>query len=74
MARPRLAAFLNAWLDAPETEAIFLLESGDRVTFFYLKDLPINPPESYQHLCQKWEEFTPASIPLTVEGLGSKKY
>ncbi len=39
----------------PETEVIFFLESGDRVTFFYLKNLPITPPEAYQSLCQQWE-------------------
>jgi len=90
VARPRLAAFLNAWLAAPdtvilrhhfmnahileavdsynpETEVVFLLESGSHVTFFYLKYLPITPPVCYEHICKEWEEFPPPSIPLKRE-------
>ncbi len=84
--RSRLAAFLNAWLAAPDTvilrhhfmnahilEAVdtydpttgvvFLLESFNQVTFFYLKNLPITPPQCYEQVCKAWEEFQPqASI------------
>jgi len=82
--RSRLAAFLNAWLAAPDTvilqghhmnghildavdnynpeqDVILLLESGNRVSFFYLKNLPINPPECYQRIRQAWSEFQPAA-------------
>ena len=78
--RPRLAAFLNAWLATPDTvilqghhmnghildavdkynpeqDVILLLESGTRVSFFYLKNLPITPPECYQRVKQAWSEF-----------------
>jgi len=82
--RSRLAAFLNAWLAAPDTvilqghymnghildavdkynpeqDVILLLESGTRVSFFYLKNLPITPPECYQSVRQAWSEFQPAA-------------
>ncbi|MGV2830843.1 hypothetical protein [Myxosarcina sp. GI1(2024)] len=78
--RPRLAAFLNAWLATPDTvilqghymnghildavdnynpeqDVILLLESGKKVSFFYLKNLPITPPESYQKVRFAWSEF-----------------
>lgn len=81
--RSRLAAFLNAWLAAPDTvilrhhfmnahileavdsydpttELVFLLESFSQVTFFYLKNLPITPPQCYEQVCKTWEEFQPA--------------
>jgi hypothetical protein len=81
--RPCLAAFLNAWLAAPDTvilqghhmnghildavdnynpeqDVILLLESGNRVSFFYLKNLPINPPECHQRVKQAWSEFQPS--------------
>lgn len=93
--RPRLAAFLNAWLAAPDTvilrhhfmnahileavdtynpatEVMFLLESGDRVTFFYLKNLPIAPPQCYEQVCRTWEEFQSESIQPNVEKLWHK--
>ncbi|MCC5900114.1 MAG: hypothetical protein JJU32_19660 [Phormidium sp. BM_Day4_Bin.17] len=84
----RLAAFLNAWLDAtdtailhppfvnahvletvetynPITELVFLLESFNQVTFFYLKNLPISPPKCYEQVCNNWDEFQPAAdVPL----------
>lgn len=41
----------------PETDAILLLESGDRATFCYLRNLPITPPHSYEAVCKGWEEF-----------------
>ncbi len=82
--RPRLAAFLNAWLATPDTvilqghhmnghildavdnynpeqDVILLLESGMRVSFFYLKNLPITPPECYQRVKQAWSEFQPSA-------------
>ncbi len=80
VARPRLAAFLNAWLATPDTvilqghhmnghildavdnynpeqEVILLLESGNKVSFYYLKNLPITPPEAHQRVCFTWSEF-----------------
>lgn len=83
--RRRLAAFLNAWLAAPDTvilrhhfmnahileavdtydptaEVVFLLESFNQVTFFYLKNLPITPPQCYEQVCKQWDEFR---APLT---------
>ncbi|PPS40402.1 hypothetical protein [Chroococcidiopsis sp. TS-821] len=80
--RSRLAAFLNAWLAAPDTvilrhhfmnahileavdtynpatELVFLLESFNQVTFFYLKNLPMTPPQCYEQVCKSWEEFQP---------------
>ncbi|MGF1542383.1 MAG: hypothetical protein ACFCU5_18395, partial [Pleurocapsa sp.] len=44
----------------PEQAVILLLESGARVSFFYLKNLPITPPECYQSVRQAWSEFQPA--------------
>lgn len=41
----------------PTTEIILLLESFNQGTFFYLKNLPITPPECYQQVCKKWTEF-----------------
>ena len=78
--RPRLAAFLNAWLATPDTvilqghhmnghiidavdnynpeqDLILLLESSNQVSFYYLKNLPITPPESHQRVCFAWSEF-----------------
>lgn len=85
--RSRLAAFLNAWLAAPDTvilhhhfmnahileavdsynpttELVFLIESFNQVTFFYLKNLPITPPQCYEQVCKTWEEFQPAICAL----------
>ena len=84
VARPRLAPFLNAWLEAtdteilpdrlmndhilevvniynPATEAVLLMESFNRATFFYLKNLPIPPPQCYAQICQNWDEFQPGT-------------
>ncbi|MEB3885262.1 hypothetical protein [Lyngbya sp. CCY1209] len=41
----------------PETDAILLLESGQMVTFLYLRNLPIAPPKGYEMVCKCWEEF-----------------
>jgi hypothetical protein len=88
--RSRLAAFLNAWLAAPDTlilrhhfmnahileavdsynpttELVFLPESFNQVTFFYLKNLPITPPQCYEQVCKTWEEFQPAVCSLQRE-------
>ena len=85
----RLAAFLNAWLAAPDTvilrhhfmnahileavdtydpatEAVFLLESFNQVTFFYLKNLSVTPPQGYEQVCREWEKFQPQA---TIERL-----
>ncbi|MEO0014240.1 MAG: hypothetical protein RLZZ535_2629 [Cyanobacteriota bacterium] len=45
----------------PEQDVILLLESGMRVSFFYLKNLPITPPECYQSVRQAWSEFQPSA-------------
>ncbi|ABW33133.1 hypothetical protein [Acaryochloris marina] len=43
----------------PETDIILLLESGDLASFFYLRNLPISPPQSYEVVCKGWDEFKP---------------
>ena len=44
---------------SPTTEVVLLLESFDRATFFYLKDLPITPPQCYEQVRKTWDEFQP---------------
>jgi len=46
----------------PTKELIFLLESGKQVTFLYLKNLPISPPQCYKQVCTNWQEFQPNSV------------
>ncbi|MEN9269225.1 MAG: hypothetical protein Q6L49_00510, partial [Thermostichales cyanobacterium HHBFW_bins_127] len=81
--RSRLAAFLNAWLAAPDTvilrhhfmnahiletvdtydpttEVVMLLQSFEEVTFFYLRNLPVPPPQAYDDVCRQWTEFAPS--------------
>ena len=41
----------------PEQDVILLLESGNKASFYYLKNLPITPPESHQRVKQAWSEF-----------------
>ncbi len=41
----------------PETDVILLLESGDRASFLYLRNLPISPPQGHEIICKGWEEF-----------------
>ncbi|MGV2828656.1 hypothetical protein [Myxosarcina sp. GI1(2024)] len=41
----------------PKQDVILLLESGNKVSFYYLKNLPITPPESHQRVCFAWSEF-----------------
>ena len=43
----------------PTTEAVLLLESFDQGTFFYLKNLPLTPPQCYEQICKEWTEFQP---------------
>ena len=43
----------------PTTEVVLLLESFDRATFFYLKNLPITPPQCYEQVRKAWDEFQP---------------
>ena len=43
----------------PTTEVILLLESFDGATFFYLKNLPITPPQCYKQVLKTWDEFQP---------------
>ena len=82
--RQNLAAFLNAWLAAPDTvllqrhfmnghilqavdsynpekDAVFLLEYENQVTFYYLTNLPITPPQCFQTVCKQWAEFQSTS-------------
>ncbi len=43
----------------PTREVIFLLESWNQVTFFYLKNLPVSPIQCYEWVCKSWQEFQP---------------
>ncbi|HHP7230032.1 MAG TPA: hypothetical protein ACFCUY_04135 [Xenococcaceae cyanobacterium] len=43
----------------PTTEVILLLESFDGAAFFYLKNLPITPPQCYEQVRKTWDEFQP---------------
>ena len=43
----------------PETEVVLLLESFDQATFFYLKNLPITPPQCHEQVHKVWDEFQP---------------
>ncbi|MEM9217049.1 MAG: hypothetical protein AAGD25_22210 [Cyanobacteria bacterium P01_F01_bin.150] len=43
----------------PTTEVVLLLESFDQAMFFYLKNLPITPPQCYEQVCKAWDEFQP---------------
>ena len=43
----------------PTTEVVLLLESFDQATFFYLKNLPITPPQWYDQVRKTWDEFQP---------------
>ncbi|MEM1308121.1 MAG: hypothetical protein AAGF98_01235 [Cyanobacteria bacterium P01_H01_bin.153] len=49
----------------PEKDVILLLESGDRASFLYLRNLPISPPSAYEIVCKGWEEFHLDSTPCT---------
>jgi len=43
----------------PRTEVVLLLESFDGASFFYLKNLPITPPQCYEQVCKTWDDFQP---------------
>ncbi len=43
----------------PATEVVLLLESFDQATFFYLKNLPITPPQCHEQVRKAWDEFQP---------------
>jgi hypothetical protein len=45
----------------PETDATLLLESGDRASFLYLRNLPITSPYGYEMVCREGEEFKPTN-------------
>ena len=45
----------------PTTEAVLLLESFNQATFFYLKNLPLTPPQCYEQVRKEWTEFQPQS-------------
>ena len=42
----------------PEKDVVFMLEAGSNVTFFYITNLPISPPDCYQQLIKIWDEFS----------------
>lgn len=94
--RRRMAAFLNAWLQAPDTvilhnhhmnahilqavdtynpatDIILMMESGMQATFFYLRNLPITPPQCYNQACKEWAEFQPQAAVLSQENTPSEK-
>ncbi len=41
----------------PNQDLILLLESGQQVTFFYLIDLPISPPDCYNQILARSADF-----------------
>ncbi|MEL4898156.1 hypothetical protein [Crocosphaera sp. Alani8] len=43
----------------PTTEVVLLLESFGQASFFYLKNLPITPPQCYEQVRKTWDEFQP---------------
>ena len=45
--------------NSPTTEVVLLLESCDGATFFYLKNLPVIPPQCYEQVRKTWDEFQP---------------
>lgn len=51
----------------PHTGLVFLLESFHQVTFFYLQDLPMTPPQCYAQVCQAWVEFQPQATQLVKQ-------
>ncbi|MFN3679629.1 hypothetical protein [Thermosynechococcus sp.] len=57
----------------PQRECLLLLESGQQVTFFYLKNLPVPPPAAYQYLCRYWEEVKPQRKVSSEESVGGDR-
>ena len=43
----------------PTTEVVLLLGQNYQATFFYLKNLPITPPQYYDQVRNTWDEFQP---------------
>ncbi len=43
----------------PQQEIMLLLQSGDAVEVLWLKNLAMTPPECYQQVCDRWDEFMP---------------
>lgn len=41
----------------PKKDVALMLESGTNVTFFYLMNFPITPPECYEQVLKHWDEF-----------------
>jgi hypothetical protein len=58
----------------PETDIVLLLESGDRATFCYLRNLPISPPQSYEVVCKGWGEFHPESTDENDQPIQASKH
>ena len=50
----------------PEQDVILLLASGNRVFFYYQKNLPITPPKSHQRVCFARRNFTCQQI-ISIE-------
>lgn len=57
----------------PQRECLLLLESGQQVTFFYLRNLPVPPPACYQHLCRCWEEVNLSGKVSPEESVGGDR-
>jgi hypothetical protein len=43
----------------PQQEMILLIQSGESVEVLWLQNLAITPPECYQQVCDRWDEFMP---------------
>ncbi len=43
----------------PQQEIMLLLQSGDGVEVLWLQNLAMTPPECYQQVCDRWDEFMP---------------
>jgi hypothetical protein len=43
----------------PQREMMLLIQSGGSVEVLWLQNLAITPPECYQQVCDRWDEFMP---------------
>ncbi len=43
----------------PQREMMLLMHSGQSVEVLWLQNLVITPPECYQQVCDRWDEFMP---------------
>jgi hypothetical protein len=43
----------------PQRDMMLLIRSGKSVEVLWLKDLDTTPPEYYQQVCNRWDEFMP---------------